>query len=266
MPKEQHISSKSNQKHPKIRGISFNQIIPNALTLASACVALSGVQLALNGSFEIAVICVLLAGLLDGLDGHMARLLKVQSNFGAQLDSLADFVASGVSPGLILYFWALEQAGGFGWAIALIYIMCCALRLARFNATSDHQPPYARNYFQGVPAPAGATLVLFPMIIEFLFNIHHPWMVYITGVWTMIIGGLMVSNLPTFSLKNINISPTTRPFVLLGIVLLFAGLAGQTWLTLCLISIAYLISFFFSNKSYQALKKASNPPSEKTSS
>src|SRR5260221_7764458 len=158
-------------KPRRISGLSLNRMIPNMLTLLALCAGMTAIRFAINGKFEAAVIAIIVAGVFDGLDGRIARLLKSTSPFGAQLDSLSDFVCFGVAPAVMLYIWTMTQLASFGWALSLLYAICCGLRLARFNTQLDVElPPYAAYYFTGVPAPGGAGLELVPMFLAFDYD------------------------------------------------------------------------------------------------
>ena len=227
-------------------------IIPNAITLAGTCLALTGVKYSLDGLWEKSVICIILAAVFDGLDGRAARMLKATSTFGEILDSLSDFVAFGVAPAFILYFWALSEFGGVGWGLTLFFTVCCGLRLARFNTMLDKLPPFAENFFQGIPAPAGAMVVLLPMMLSFndivLSNI-------LVAIWTFAIGVLMVSTIPMFSFKKAKIQRKYIPLIMLVIGFILAGLSGRPWLTLSSVLFVYLMTIFISIPNYNRLKK-----------
>ncbi len=239
---------------PRFKGQTVSKLIPNLITVGATCAGLTGVRFALDEKWEYAVIAVGVAAVLDGLDGSMARLLKSASDFGAELDSLSDFVAFGVSPALILYFWSLDALGGIGWAITLFLAICCALRLARFNTNIGKLPPYAYNYFTGVPAPMGAALALLPMIASFEFGreiVGHP---ILLAAWTSIVALLMVSQVPTYSLKKIKIPQFMVLPVVVAAVLLLVGLAGAPWRTLTFALLVYIASFGVSMWSYRRLR------------
>jgi CDP-diacylglycerol--serine O-phosphatidyltransferase len=239
---------------PRFKGQTVSKLIPNLITVGATCAGLTGVRFALDEKWEYAVIAVGVAAVLDGLDGSMARLLKSASDFGAELDSLSDFVAFGVSPALILYFWSLDALGGIGWAITLFLAICCALRLARFNTNIGKLPPYAYNYFTGVPAPMGAALALLPMIASFEFGreiIGHP---ILLAAWTSVVALLMVSQVPTYSLKKVKIPQFMVLPVVVAAVLLLVGLAGAPWRTLTFALLVYIASFGVSMWSYRRLR------------
>jgi CDP-diacylglycerol--serine O-phosphatidyltransferase len=238
-------------------GLSLNRLIPNILTLLALCAGMTGIRLAIVGKFEAAVTAIIVAGILDGLDGRIARLLKGTSSFGAQLDSLSDFVSFGVAPAVILYIWTMQAFHGFGWAAVLIFAVCCGLRLARFNTQLGQElPPYAYNFFTGVPAPAGAGLVMVPMIAAFEFGdtvFRSPWL---NAIVLLAVAGLMVSRVPTFALKRFRVPSEWVLPMLLGIGALAAFLTTEPWATLLVIGVTYVGSFPFSIRSYRRLKQA----------
>ena len=218
-------------------------LLPNILTLGGVCLGISSIKFSIDGNFNLAVTLILLAAILDALDGRVARLIKGTSEFGKELDSLTDFVSFGIAPVLILYFWELNNYGKLGWAIALIYSVCCVLRLARFNLTkneNDHE--WKNNFFEGVPSPAGGLLILTPLIYELTelnFNLNIK---SLTPFLTVLIALLLVSKIPTLSLKKISISPKTTVFILLAIGMTFISLLFYTFKTLLVFSFIYLIS------------------------
>ena len=229
-------------------------LLPNILTLGGVCLGISSIKFSIDGNYNLAVIFILLAAILDALDGRIARLIKGTSEFGKELDSLTDFVSFGIAPVFILYFWELNNYGKLGWAITLIYSVCCVLRLARFNLTKiEEKQLWKSNYFEGVPSPAGGILILMPLIFELAdlnlnFNIKN-----LTPYFTILIAILMVSKLPTLSFKKISISPKATAFILLGIGIVFISLLDYTFETLLVFGLVYLISipisfFMYKNK------------------
>ncbi|HIJ38767.1 MAG TPA: CDP-diacylglycerol--serine O-phosphatidyltransferase, partial [Rhodospirillaceae bacterium] len=189
----------------RINGLSLNKLLPNILTMLALCAGLTSIRFGLHGKWESAVFSILLAGVLDGLDGRIARLLNGTSKFGAELDSLSDFVSFGVAPAMLLYFWTMQAAGGLGWALVLLFSVCCALRLARFNTMLGQPdlPAWAYNFFTGVPAPAAAGLVLIPMMLSFQLgadSLFASWL--LNAVMLVLVSFLMVSKIPTFSGKR----------------------------------------------------------------
>ena len=230
-------------------------LLPNILTLGGVCLGISAIKFSIDGNFSLAVIFILFAAILDTLDGRVARLIKGTSDFGKELDSLTDFVSFGIAPVFILYFWELNKYGKLGWAITLIYSVCCVLRLARFNLTKiDEQNLWKNNYFEGVPSPAGGILILMPLIYElsifkFITEVNFKSLI---PYFTVLIAFLLVSKFPTFSFKKISISPKTTIFILLGIGLVFISLLFYTFEKLLIFGLSYLflipISFFMYRK------------------
>ncbi len=239
------------------RRIPFRAMIPNAITALALCMGLTGVSLAIGGQWEKALGAIILAGVLDGLDGRIARLLRAQSKFGAELDSLSDNIAFGTAPALILFLWSLKMAPRFGWIAALALAVCCALRLARFNARLDaaEQPHKSAGFNTGVPAPAGAGLAFIPIYLWLISgdDRFREW----PGVmaWTLFIAALMISSLPTYSWSSIRIRPAWRLSALAGVALLGASLLVAPWLTLLLISGLYLVMIPVAMASYARLKR-----------
>ena len=232
-----------NNKFKLVSSKKTRYLLPNILTLGGVCLGISSIKFSIDGNFNLAVILILFASILDALDGRIARLIKGTSEFGKELDSLTDFVSFGIAPVFILYFWELNNYGKLGWAISLVYSICCVLRLARFNLTKvDNQQLWKNNFFEGIPSPAGGLLILMPLIYE-LSNLNFNIDVRsITPYLTVIIALLLVSKLPTPSLKKISISPKTTIFLLLTVGLIFIALLFYTFETLLIFSLAYLFS------------------------
>ncbi|HEY9348208.1 MAG TPA: CDP-diacylglycerol--serine O-phosphatidyltransferase, partial [Inquilinus sp.] len=191
----------------RIRGLTINRLLPNILTTLALCAGLTAIRYAVQDRWEQAVTAILVAAVLDGLDGRVARLLRGSSKFGAELDSLADIVSFGVSPAIILYLWMMQDAGSLGWLAVMAYAVCAALRLARFNTALDDTtlPPFAYNYFTGVPVPAGAILILMPLMISFEFSPGFWAAPLLVGLWTVFVALLLVSRVPTFSMKVVRV-------------------------------------------------------------
>ena len=259
---------KNNLKIVTDKKTNARVILPNMLTLIGVCIGLSSIRFALDGKFEFAVIAIILAAIIDGLDGRIARLIKGTSEFGKELDSLTDFVSFGIAPVFILYFWELNTYGKFGWAITLIYSVCCVLRLARFNLTKiDNQQNWKNNFFEGIPSPAGGLLILMPLIYEltdlnFSFGVREA-----TPFLTIFIALLMVSKIPTPSLKKITISSKTTIFLLLSVGIIFISLLFYTFETLLIFSLVYLMSipisiFIFKNQQKKHMSKISDEDHE----
>tara|TARA_A100001011_G_scaffold392812_1_gene481215 strand:+ start:639 stop:1430 length:792 start_codon:yes stop_codon:yes gene_type:complete len=243
-------------------------LLPNILTLAGVCLGISSIKFSIDGNYSLAVIFILLAAILDALDGRIARLIKGTSEFGKELDSLTDFVSFGIAPVFILYFWELNNYGKLGWAITLIYSVCCVLRLARFNLTKiDEKQLWKSNYFEGVPSPAGGILILTPLIFELAdLNLNFNFK-SLTPYFTILIAILLVSKAPTLSLKKISISPGITAFILLGIGIIFISLLFFTFETLLIFSLVYLLSipisfFMYRNKNKQETLEISDDEHE----
>jgi CDP-diacylglycerol--serine O-phosphatidyltransferase len=241
----------------RLSGLSVNRMVPNILTLLALCAGMTAMRFAMGGNFVAAVFSIIAAGIFDGLDGRMARLLKATSSFGAELDSLADFISFGVAPAAVLYLWTLSELQGLGWAIALLYAVCCALRLARFNTeTNAERPPYAAPFFTGAPAPAGAGLVMVPMFLSFEWG---DWLFrspYLSAITVTGIALLMISKVPTVSLKRIRIPHHMVIPTLLGFGVATAFLTSEPWLTLTVVGIVYVSSIPLTIRAYFRLKRA----------
>lgn len=217
------------------------QLLPNMLTITAICAGLSAIRFGVQGDYTLAVHLVMAAGVLDAMDGRIARLLGSDSKMGAELDSLADFLNFGVAPPLILYFWALEDVRGIAWLSVLIYAICCVMRLARFNVSSksEERGP-ASAYFEGVPSPAGALLVMLPMYLSFAFHDAPVLPDLAVCAYMVFIGFLMISNIPTWSFKKTTISRRNVKFFLLGVAFILAALLTFAWITLVVLCLAYV--------------------------
>lgn len=238
-------------------GIPLRALAPNAVTALALCFGLTGVRFAISGAWEKAVLCVLLAGVLDGLDGRIARMLKGESRFGAELDSLSDVIAFGVSPAIIIYLWSLQEVPQFGWIFALAHAVCCALRLARFNANIDAQvqPHKSAGFLTGIPAPAGAGLLLLPIYLWLwtgLDAFRESWLV---APWAALVALLLISSIATFSWSSLRLRRGIRLWVLLAVGLLGAALINAPWITLSAICVIYLICIPFSIRSYSRVRR-----------
>lgn len=226
------------------KDLPLTRLLPNMLTLLSLCSGLTAMRFALMDKWHEAVLAIVLAGIFDMLDGRIARMLNIASKFGAELDSLSDVISFGVAPGIIMYHWIMKDAAGLGWVAVLVYAVCAALRLARFNTMlEDHSAPtWAKGYFTGIPAPAGAGLAILPLIVtlEFGTTAHaSPGMI---AFWLILLGGLMVSRLPTLSLKGWRVTPVWVTPIFLLLVLMVAALITNPWMTLSCVGFAYMIS------------------------
>ncbi len=241
------------QRRRRFRPIPVRMLVPNMITLLAICAGLTAIRLSTEGRMELAVGAIVFAAFLDGIDGRIARMIKGQSKFGAELDSLADFVNFGVAPGLILYFWQLHELHDGGWIAAMMYAISGGLRLARFNASIDdpNKPPFAANFFTGVPAPAGAITVLLPVYLAFLGVPKPPALV--TAFYTLLIAFLMVSRLPVFSGKTIRmrVSPELVLPVFASVVFFVALIVVYPWHILSAGSIIYILSLPLGWRSYR---------------
>ena len=244
--------------------IPVRMLVPNVITLLSICAGLTAIRLAVEGRMELAIGAIVFAAILDGIDGRVARLIKGQSRFGAELDSLADFVNFGVAPGLILYFWLLHDINNVGWIAAMVFAISGGLRLARFNAALDDtsQPAYAANFFTGMPAPAGAITALLPVYISFLGGpVPHALVV---ALYILAIAGLMVSRLPVFSGKTVKmrVQPEMVLPIFVLVVAFVALLISYPWQVLTVGSIVYLLGLPFGWRHYRRLQRdaAVEPP------
>jgi CDP-diacylglycerol---serine O-phosphatidyltransferase len=239
----------------RFRLIPVRTLVPNLITLLALCAGLTAIRLALEDKLEWAVAAIVFAALLDGIDGRVARMLKGTSRFGAELDSLADFVNFGVAPALMLYFWGLRELGNLGWIAGLVFAISTGLRLARFNVMVEdpNKPAWAAKFFMGVPAPAGAITVLLPIYVYFLGVPRLPGTASLTFVYTFAIAMLMVSRLPVFSGKRVGkrIAPEMVLPVFVMVVLFFALLISYPWVVLTIGTVCYLASLPFGYLSYR---------------
>ena len=235
---------------------SARVILPNMLTLIGVCIGLSSIRFALDEKFEFAIIAIIFAALIDGLDGRIARLIKGTSKVGKELDSLTDVISFGVAPAFIMYFWKLNELGRFGWLLCLVYVICVALRLARFNVNSNQEPSWKDNFFEGVPSPAGGILILTPLIVSLTgfdyFELNYN---LIVPVFFVIISILLISKFPSYSFKKIVIPRRTTIFLLFGIVLFFGLLLVYTFNVIAISSVIYLFLLPISFIHYQKIKK-----------
>ncbi len=244
-------------KRRRLRGLTVNRLIPNVLTLLALCAGMTAMRLAFLERWELAIAAVLVAMVADVLDGLTARLMDATSEFGAQLDSLADVINFGVTPAIMVYLWALGDAGGLGWALVLVFVMARALRLARFNVALDDEKPapsWASRFFTGVPAPGGAGLVLVPMVMSFELGDEVLASPVLNGVMLAAVAALMVSKVPTFSAKRFRVRQSYVGLVLVGVGAFVAFLVSTPWVTLSLAGLAYAISIAFSARQYRRLQ------------
>ena len=246
----------TNKKFKLVSNKKTRTILPNMFTLVGVCIGLTSIKFAFDERFGLAIICIIVAGLIDGLDGRIARLIKGTSKVGKELDSLTDMISFGVAPAFIMYFWKLNTLGRFGWLLCLIYVICVALRLARFNVNTGQAPSWRDNFFEGVPSPAGGILVLTPLIFSLtsfdLIKINYD---IVVPVFLIVTSLLLISKFPSYSFKKIVIQRKATIFLLFGIVLFFGLLLIYPFNVISISAIIYLgmlpISFFH----YQKLKK-----------
>lgn len=245
------------RRRPRIKTLPFNRLLPNIVTVLALCAGLTAIRFGFQARWELAVLAIVLAGIFDALDGRLARLVGGSTKFGAELDSLSDFVSFGVAPAVLLYFWTLQHARGVGWALALLFAVCAALRLARFNTklgVSD-MPAWAYNYFTGVPAPGAAGLVLLPMILSFQFGDAFLKNSVLNAAVIVTVAFLMISRIPTYSFKQFGVPHKLVLPVLLLVGLMAAFLVTSPWATVTVIGIAYIVSLPFSVRSFRALQR-----------
>ncbi len=247
-------------RRKRLKELSFNKMIPNILTMLALCAGLTALRFGLEEKWEPAIVSLVIAGVLDALDGRLARALQGTSKFGAELDSLSDFIGFGVAPALLLYLWTMKDAGPIGWVLVLLFSICCALRLARFNTGIDEpdQPAWTKNFFAGVPAPAGAGLVLLPIILSFQIEADFIRQPFVVAVFIIAVSGLLVSQLPTYSFKNIRVQHRFVLLTMLTVGLLAALIVSAPWLTLTVILVVYIVTFPFGARTYKALEEKAN--------
>jgi CDP-diacylglycerol---serine O-phosphatidyltransferase len=244
----------------RLRELPAVALVPSAITVLALIAGLTSIRFALEGQWRLAVFAIIVAALCDGMDGKLARLLNSTSRFGAELDSLADFLSFGVAPALLLHQWALRDAGGLGWAAVLVFATCAALRLARFNSEIDPPvpaPQWKRNFFVGVPAPAGGMLALLLLFVTLAGGGEVFRSGPLNAVWLIAIAFLMISRIPTFSVKKARLPMTAVLPTLIGVVLVAAALISYPWQALVLLSVAYLVSIPVSMRAARRFEKAS---------
>jgi CDP-diacylglycerol--serine O-phosphatidyltransferase len=259
MPYSPFESDHPAAKRRRFRLIPVRTLLPNLITLLALCAGLTAIRLAVEEKLEWAVAAIVFAALLDGIDGRIARLLKGTSRFGAELDSLADFVNFGVAPALIVYFWGLHELKSAGWIAGMVFAICTGLRLARFNVMVDdpNKPAWAGNFFVGIPAPAGAITVLLPIYVYFLGMPRFSFVAPVILVYTLAIAFLMVSRLPVFSGKRVGkrVAPEMVLPVFVAVVLFFALLVAYPWEVLTIGTVAYLASLPFGWIAYREYQR-----------
>ena len=245
----------------RFRRIPVRTLVPNVITLLALCAGLTAIRMAFEDRYTLALAAIVFAAILDGIDGRLARLLKGTSRFGAELDSLADFVNFGVAPALILYFWGLHDLKSAGWIAAMVFAISAGLRLARFNVMIEDpdRPAWASNFFVGVPAPAGAITVLLPIYAAFLGLPRSEFLTWLTLFYTLAIASLMVSRLPVFSGKRVGtrVPPEMVPLVIIVVVLFIALLIAYPWIILTTGTLAYLVSLPLGYLSYRRYERRS---------
>jgi len=243
-------------------GLPMRVFVPNAITAAALCSGLTGIRFAIGGDYERAVQAIILAGLLDGIDGRAARLLKAQTRFGAELDSLADSISFGVAPALIVYLWTLHQLPSLGWIAALAFAICCVLRLARFNSRLDEidQPHKDAGFLTGVPAPIGAGLAFLPMYLWIASGVPEFANPIAVSVWMVVIAFLMISSLPTLSWSRMSPPPSLRVGLIALVGLTVAALLTEPWFTLAVITIAYLALIPIGIVTYMKIRRRGPSP------
>ena len=251
-------------RRPTARGLPLRAVAPNAVTALALCSGLTGIRFAIAGQWETAVVMVMIASVLDGIDGRIARMVRGESRFGAELDSLSDAISFGVSPALILYLWSLQDLPRIGWLIALVFAVFCALRLARFNAGIDvaDQPHKSAGFLTGSPSPVGAGLAMLPMYLWFWTGMDVWRLPIVVGPWVALMAVLMVSSLATFSWSSLKLRHNIRFEAIAVVVLLGAALISAPWHTLTALCAAYLVTVPFSMAAYDKVKRLRATPVE----
>jgi CDP-diacylglycerol--serine O-phosphatidyltransferase len=256
-------------RRARFKAIPVRVLVPNVITLLALCAGLTGIRMAVEGRLEYALAAIVFAAALDGIDGRIARMIKGTSRFGAELDSLADFVNFGVAPALILYFWGLHDLKTVGWIAAMVFAICAGLRLARFNVTVEdpNKPAFAANFFTGVPAPAGAIAVLLPIYMYFLGVPRLPWLMPAVLVYTLAIAFLMVSRVPVFSGKKLGarVPPEMVLPIFVLVVLFVALLIGYPWWVLSIGTVLYLASLPMGVAAYRRMAREAEQPASSPS-
>jgi len=242
---------KIGRRNHRLRELPVNSLIPNILTVLALCAGMSAIRFAMQEKWELAVAAIIIAGILDGLDGRMARLLKGATKFGAELDSLSDFIAFGVAPALVIYLWSTQMLGGVGWIAGLAYSTCCALRLARFNAALENpdRPVWANYFFTGMSAPAGACVALLPMAISFQVEGGFLRQPILMAAWLLLVAFMMISRIPTYSFKRVRIRRDLVLPLLVVVGIVAAILSSYPWFVLSVLGVLYLASVPFSYRS-----------------
>ena len=245
------------RRQRRVGGIPLRAFVPNAVTALALCCGLSGVRAAMQGDWTMALLLIVGAGVLDGIDGRIARLLKANTRFGAELDSLSDVIAFGVAPATVMYLWSLAAAPKFGWTAALSLTVCCALRLARFNANIDvaDQPHKSAGFNTGVPDPAGAGLAFLPLFLWLVTDVQELRMWYVTMPWVIFVAFLMISSVATFNWSALRLRREWRLPAIAAVALFGTALVTAPWQTLIGVTTAYLVSIPFSIVAYRKIKR-----------
>lgn len=251
-------------KTSRLQELPLSRLFPNMVTILSLCAGLSAIRFGLKAEWELAVIALIIASFIDGMDGRLARLLNSTSTFGAHLDSLSDFLSFGVAPGLVLYLWVGQEIKGLGWALVLLFAVCMAIRLARFNTSLDDEEKaeWEEHFFIGIPAPAGALLAVVPMMVTFQFGSGIMDSPIIVILYATCIAFLVVSHIPTYSMKRIHINKKYSSLVLVIVGVLITGMIIEPWITFPLIGIGYFLMMPFSINHYFQLEKKHNYDSD----
>ncbi len=261
------------RRNRRLRELPVNSLIPNILTVLALCAGMSAIRFAMQERWELAVAAIIVAGILDGLDGRMARLLKGATKFGAELDSLSDFIAFGVAPALVIYMWSTEALGGVGWVAGLAYSTCCALRLARFNTALEDpdRPAWATLFFTGMAAPAGAFIALLPLTVSFQIGDGFLREPALMALWLLAVAFMMISRIPTYSFKRVRVKREMVLPLLVVVGIVAAVLASYPWFVLSILGVSYLGSIPFSYRAQQrfaemqpAVDETDGPVSDKT--
>lgn len=245
------------RRRVRLRRMSLTRLSPNIVTVLALCAGMTGIRFALAGQWENAVLAIVIGGVLDASDGRLARILGASTRFGAELDSLSDVISFGVAPAIVLYIWVMGTAGSVGWALVLLFCVCVALRLARFNTVLDEpKPPWASRFFTGVPAPAGAGLVLLPMMLS--FQTEDGWIfhsVWLNAIVIIVVSMLLVSRIPTYSFKRVRVPQQGVLWVLLLVGVMAAFLVGAPWATLAVVGLVYSASIPLGYLSYRRIAR-----------
>lgn len=245
------------RRRVRLSALPLLHLVPNMLTLLGLCAGMTSIRYALDGRYELAVALIGAAVVLDGLDGNSARMLNLTSKLGAQLDSLADFLSFGVAPAVLTYLWVLHDVRGVGWALAMLFAICCALRLARFNTELElpDRPRWTYHFFTGIPAPAAAGLAVTPVMFSFVVGDGWARSWVLTATMLVFVAVMMVSRVPTWSIKRVRIEPDKVVPTLLVASVVIAGLVVETWLTLSILGLLYLGSLPFAVLSARRMRR-----------